>query len=707
MEPNASPGPKSKKSDDSQTSVDAHDEASFSPADNINNDSLQPYAVTRCQQDDEVSIKMPENIEDNPLTQPHAVTYQKHDEIAIESADCDVVQPYAVQYEDETVGDSANNDGNPGIQRSAINHQKNEEPFLGPLNCDGGQPYAVKYHEDDDSGSAMSKTRHTVSIGPEDEVIQPYAVAYMCQGVNDVSTSPSSNDVLHALDPNPMYAAADMCQGDVWCNTASGDSQASLSSQNQNQPTAASNNINDVSTSPSSNDFLHALDPNPMYAAADMCQGDVGWNTASGETQASLSSQNQNQPTAASNNINDVSTSPSSNDVLHALDPNPMYAAADMCQGDVGWNTASGETQASLSSQNQPAAASNSINNANDFLHALHPNPMYVPNVRVPTAHGCTRRRVCIAIVTAAVLGLFIVAGVLFWLYLSAGTPQPEKITFGGQGKEPGKFLRKKDYGFGVAVSADNEIFVTDHDNKRVQVFSINGTYLRLFPTVVPGESMTMFPYSVTLDVGPGYLWVLGKGDYEQQGSDMCYKGHVVQYSKNGQPIKKFDVSLIISFYPVIAMDVRNNKVIVGDGYTITMFDPNGSRFWSSNVRTAFGIGGVIWDKEGNILLTDGDETVKKYNQSGVKIFEFGTYGKAKGQLDSPKGICLDSSGHIIVANTKSNRVDMLTRQGEFVRTIADIMSPWGVAMGPCGDLVVTSSHTHTVTIFPRHMVGP
>ncbi|XP_019624502.1 PREDICTED: E3 ubiquitin-protein ligase TRIM71-like [Branchiostoma belcheri] len=485
MEPNASPGPKSNKSDDSQTSADAHDEASFRPADNINNDCLQPYAVTRCQQDDEVSIKMPENIEGNPHTHPHAVTYQKHDGIAIESADCDVVQPYAVKYEDETVGDSANNDGNPGIQRSAVNHQKNEEPFLGPLNC----------------------------------------------------------------------------------------------------------------------------------------------------------------ATAASNNINDVSTSPSSNDVLHALDPNPMYAAADI------------------------------INNANDFLHALHPNPMYVPNARVPTAHGCDVK--------------------------------PEKITFGGQGKEPGKFLRKKDYGFGVAVSADNEIFVTDRDNKRVQVFSMNGTYLRLFPTVVPGESMTMFPYSVTLDVGPGYLWVLGKGEYEQRGSDMCYKGHVVQYSKNGQPIKKFDVSLIISFYPVIAMDVRNNKVIVGDGYTITMFDPNGSRFWSSNVRTAFGIGGVIWDKEGNILLTDGCENVQKYNQSGVKIFEFGTDGKANGQLDSPKGICLDSSCHIIVANTKNNRVDMFTRQGEFVRTIVDIIRPWGVAMGPCGELVVTSSHTYTVTIIPRHMVGP
>ncbi|KAI8497186.1 hypothetical protein Bbelb_251350 [Branchiostoma belcheri] len=267
---------------------------------------------------------------------------------------------------------------------------------------------------------------------------------------------------------------------------------------------------------------------------------------------------------------------------------------------------------------------------------------------------------------------------------------KPEKITFGGWGTQPGKFKSNS----GVAVSADNEIFVTDRLNKRVQVFSIKGTFLRRFPTVVPGASTRMCHLSVAIEVGPGYLWVLGK-------SSRFNEGHVVQYSKNGQPIKKIEVSLK-SFYPVIAMGVRNNKIIVGDGDTIMMFDPNGSRLWSSEVRTVRGIGGVTSDKEGNVLLTDRHKTIQKYNPSGVKIFEFGTYGKGKGQLNSPRGICLDTSGRIIVANHLNDRVDMFTSQGEFVRTIANIKLPWAVAMGPCGELVVTSIFPNTVTIFPR-----
>ncbi|KAI8493392.1 hypothetical protein Bbelb_287890 [Branchiostoma belcheri] len=278
-----------------------------------------------------------------------------------------------------------------------------------------------------------------------------------------------------------------------------------------------------------------------------------------------------------------------------------------------------------------------------------------------------------------------------------------EKITFGGYGTEPGKFQTIS----GVAVSTDNEIFVADECNKRVQVFSIEGTFLRRFPTVLPGESKTMFkPHGVALDVAPGYLWVVVRrrkswfflNEFEE---------HVVQYNKNGRPIKKFDVSLK-GYYFGIVMDVRNNKVIVGDKTTIMMFDPNGSRIWSSEVPWVRGTGGgVTSDKEGNVLLTTGYKTIQKYNHSGVKIFEFGTYGKGKGQLNFPVGICLDTSGRIIVANSNNNRVDMFTSQGEFVRTIASTTYPWAVAMGPCGELVVTTIYPYTVTIFPRHMVLP
>ncbi|KAI8506313.1 hypothetical protein Bbelb_157400 [Branchiostoma belcheri] len=280
-----------------------------------------------------------------------------------------------------------------------------------------------------------------------------------------------------------------------------------------------------------------------------------------------------------------------------------------------------------------------------------------------------------------------------------------ERITFGKTGNKPGEFKSN----FGVAVSADNEIFVTDFFNKRIQVFSMKGTFLRLFPTMLPGESsrMPMYTSSVAFDVNPEYLWVLGFA------TAVKVNGHVVLYSRNGRPVKTFDVRFVDRNpvqYPVIAMDTRNNKVIVGEGNTIRMFHPNGTLYRCINTGTPRqGIMGVTSDREGNILLTDGYKTVMVYSPSGDKIFQFGTFGRNMGQLNSPKSVCVGASGRIIVANSGNNRVDMFGRSGEFVRTIGNVTKPWGIAMGPDGDVVVTSPHCRRggpkVSIFPGHMV--
>ncbi|KAI8500820.1 hypothetical protein Bbelb_216380 [Branchiostoma belcheri] len=527
------------------------------------------------------------------------------------------------------------------------------------------------------TSDAAAENSQTIDIGPGE--FDTYAIAYICkeQAIRmkkaASKTAPdNSNDDIHletstfnandsnvhtqARDPNPMYT------------------------QNMNpQPMDAKNDVN----------------PNPMYLQRTM------------ELIASPGPARNPNPMYTRNATNTYPTH-SRNEV----NPNPTYLQSS--PGPTFKSNKSDDnpcTQTSADTHQQaftrPATNNDdsiSINDANDVLHALNPNLMYMPNVQHPAAHGCTRRRVIFSVYAAVILGFFVVAGVFLLLSLSARPPQPpvvsntphhkggdvkqERITFGGKGREPGKFLRN----MGTAVSADNEIFVADQLNDRVQVFSMNGRYLRLFPTVVPGESTRMRPYGVASDVKSGYLWVLVKSSLSN--------GHVVQYSKNGQPIKKFDVRFK-GYFPVIAMDVRNNKVIVGDKTTIMMFDPNGSRLWSSEVPTVQEISGVTSDKEGNVLLTDWNQRVYKYNPSGVKIFEFGTWG------DSLRGICLDTSGRIIVASFYNHRVDMFTSQGEFVRTIADIRQPWGVAMGPCGELVVTSPFTSTVTIFPRHMVLP
>ncbi|XP_035663395.1 uncharacterized protein LOC118407084 [Branchiostoma floridae] len=266
---------------------------------------------------------------------------------------------------------------------------------------------------------------------------------------------------------------------------------------------------------------------------------------------------------------------------------------------------------------------------------------------------------------------------------------KPEKIVFGGLGTEPGKFQQA----CRVAVSDDNEIFVPDFYNRRIQVHNMSGVYLRLFPTVVPGKKVKMQPNGVAID-GEGHLWVAGVREEEV---------HVVQYRRHGQPLSKFDVTGVL-VYPEIAVDVDNHKIIVTNKNEILVFQPNGSLHLRFRETQRSLISSVTTDSKGNILVTVIPNSIQVYNRHGVRLFTAGTCRRGQFPCHS-RGICLDTLGRIVVANGLPGRVDMYTSRGKFVRTLVNIEDPWGIAIGRDGQLLVTSKQEGTVTIFPRQVV--
>eukprot|EP00058_Branchiostoma_floridae_P012596 XP_002598084.1 hypothetical protein BRAFLDRAFT_85699 [Branchiostoma floridae] len=411
------------------------------------------------------------------------------------------------------------------------------------------------------------------------------------------------------------------------------------------------------------------------------------------------------------------------------------YAVAYMEQDDMAAGGTHTETRmqkpTAASSHNNDVSANPSSNDSNSS-DVVSEERQHVPNALQPNQHPstfeCTRHRVFSAVTTATVLVSCIVGGVFLWVLGSTNPPaltttvattftsgptgaeccssvptppavsnssqreenheryrKMQKITFGGRGKEPGKFRENN----GVAVSADNEVFVTDLSNNRVQVFNMNGTYLRLFPTVVPGESGRIYPFSVAIDVKPGYLWVVGGKVI------FSADAHVVQYRRDGLPIKKFDVRFLNQIpQPRIAIDARNNKVIVGEGQTIMMFQPNGFLVRSfkalgiERIRSV-GIHRVMSDKDGNILLTD-YVSVQGYSHSGHKIFTFGSFGHQEGRLIFPKDICITPLGHINVANSGNNRPYAVRYQEDHESALGpvdtDVTQPYAVKYQEHGD---------------------
>eukprot|EP00058_Branchiostoma_floridae_P018472 XP_002603961.1 hypothetical protein BRAFLDRAFT_71751 [Branchiostoma floridae] len=276
--------------------------------------------------------------------------------------------------------------------------------------------------------------------------------------------------------------------------------------------------------------------------------------------------------------------------------------------------------------------------------------------------------------------------------------PQSEKVTFGGEGSETGQFRDP----LGVTVSDEGEIFVADSGNNRIQVFTLQGAFVRQFPTVVAG-GRKMYPGNVAVD-GERNLWVVGMTGPES--ADFA-----VQYNKQGRVLRKFDLQKI-GEHRGVAVDTRRNHILITqttwDGNhhgEVLVFRPDGTL-----VRTVGQQQGMKYpwyitvDREGTILVSDiSNHCVYVYNEDGQFPFQFGGEGSGEGQLGCPLGICTDRAGNIIVADYKNWYVEMFDKTGKFLKHITTDMKPYAVAMAPQGQLVVTDTGNKTVSIFPTY----
>ncbi|KAI8495644.1 zinc ion binding [Branchiostoma belcheri] len=390
-----------------------------------------------------------------------------------------------------------------------------------------------------------------------------------------------------------------------------------------------------------------------------------------------------------------------------------------------------------------------------DKKDGLTSNPMYVPNVLQPKAAGgrtfnlSWTQIACIGAIHL-VVGALIVSAIAFPLIFtvkdqrkdtdmetispdpvtekttsqsttsvmssallsstSAGigdkeSEPPMRVEFGNTGKAPGEFCGPN----GVVVSPRNEIFVTDKHNRRVQVFSMKGAYLRQFPTVVSDNNLdTMEPECIAIDADC-HLWVVGKNN----------SSYVVQYTKTGHRTRTIQPSFPNNTFYGIAVNAHRKHVIVAE--TWKYYDTIKVLLFNGTVVRTFGKFNrympirIATDTQGNILVSDWDRGphVRVYNETGQYLFSIGRKGQ-----DSPfwpvvspvAGMCVDKLGQFIIAFGDDGScalfscVELYSPRGEHVRPIAtNLTSAYGVAVGPDGQLVVASWSDDVVVVLPDY----
>ncbi|XP_078697873.1 uncharacterized protein LOC144925657 [Branchiostoma floridae x Branchiostoma belcheri] len=284
-------------------------------------------------------------------------------------------------------------------------------------------------------------------------------------------------------------------------------------------------------------------------------------------------------------------------------------------------------------------------------------------------------------------------------------TPTKDRITFGGEGTEPGKFGAKL-RGKPLDVSPSNEMFVVDNGNRRVQVFDMKGGFLRSFSTD------DWKPKALCLD-RTGNVWVLVWPFRSLTPEDDRPQAH--RYSQDGRVLTRFKLEPVQGTLNTIVVDTKSDNIIVpwvfchiqgttgkpryGKGCTVVVFRPDGTLVrMFGDIRRPHSL---TVDKEGSILVLDGSGSIHTFNTHGRLLSVFKKRRRGTGYLEYPRDICADCLGRLIVTDAYTKSVQMLTGDGEYVRTIARISSPTKTRVPSCaeGKFVMISDYNVTIIL--------
>ncbi len=209
----------------------------------------------------------------------------------------------------------------------------------------------------------------------------------------------------------------------------------------------------------------------------------------------------------------------------------------------------------------------------------------------------------------------------------------------------------------GIAVDADDNIYVVDINDGMVQVFDPNGTFIRAIG-MYRGERRFDRPTAIAINHKQNLLYVLdGPGnELVVLDTDGNFVERVGRRSK-----RKVEFN-----YPSEIAVVGDRVVVLDDfGARVQVLDTSFNRLSSFQVKVhdrppVLHEIGLSIDAEGRVYLSDlFPNQIAVYNQQGKLERLFGHAGTQVQEFRVPSGLWIDPEDHIYVADTDNSRVQV------------------------------------------------
>ena len=272
-------------------------------------------------------------------------------------------------------------------------------------------------------------------------------------------------------------------------------------------------------------------------------------------------------------------------------------------------------------------------------------------------------------------------------------------LSFGKEGSSEGMFRFPRRVAVN-AVNAKDEIVVTDYFNHRVQIFNSVGNYLRSFGRSATKEREFKFPVGIIYH-NNGNIFVADYGNSRIQ----IFKGkgeYVGSFGGRGS----LDSQLSGPYG--LSVDSDGNIIVADSGNRlIKIFSPDGNFLTKIGGRGSLTSPVHCIQYERYLIVSDcGEHCIKVFDRKGNFQYKFGKKGGGDGELNSPKGLLVNKSGHLMVCDEKNHRIQVFELNGKFLGkfgikggNLGEFNNPAFLAVLSNGQIVVCDACNHRIQI--------
>jgi DNA-binding beta-propeller fold protein YncE len=251
-----------------------------------------------------------------------------------------------------------------------------------------------------------------------------------------------------------------------------------------------------------------------------------------------------------------------------------------------------------------------------------------------------------------------------FWTRLVVTDPGARGIHIFDFGQQKYKFISRGKENDGlhspqcVAVDAADNIYVTDSEAGKIFVFEANGKFLRVIGSLKGGEGFFKRPTGIAVDSQARRIFVTDTLRNKIFVLDM--QGIVLQtIGKAGAGNGEFNLptELRLQGPDLIVVDAMNFRLQVldrsgGFRYAIGRIGDGRGEFFRPK--------GVGVDSEGHLYVAEGlSMAVQVFDTEGSLLYYFGGKGTGPGEFQFPAGLWIDRNDRIFVVDSFNRRVQV------------------------------------------------